>query len=450
MNVTNCKLAMMLCFAAKITPNCIGSKGIGKSSAVLQITKSNFHHHPDGSASDKCWGFIDVRLAQSEPADLRGLPDRVEGEGGILMTAYLPPEEMPQHEYLCLACGTHFGINGSHTEDTALPKCPECKSPDVDLHRGVLFLDELNRATDDVLQAAFQLVLDKCIGKYKLPSGWHIATAGNYMKSSGGGGGGYMVNNFSDEAFLDRFCHLHMTIGDDYASDWTQYLTDRYGEASTKVLQFTGFTKENLIGGSQGDMGFTITPSPRSWERVIKVQEVLDEMQADVLKDSGETTFPTDVVRAVFAGLVGHSLADGYMNFSAEITPKDILAHGIKPYEKKLKDWQRPQLAALTWGVTSNAKDKYEDKKVVEHTLDYMEWLCSHKERDLAVGMGKQLMKDQTKSLGTAVLSNKKVREIVLRYKKDGKLGVGWVDSFDKRKSLSDLMSSVAWGSNVG
>jgi len=274
MNISKAKLAVQLCGAAGITPMLWGHRGIGKSSGVAQITEENFHRLRSGKPSDKPWGFIDLRLSQCEAPDVRGLPEKYEDPYGNQVTRYLPPADLPHGEFLCCSCGEIFGKNGEYAKSKTVPDCPKCKSEDVDLHRGIVFLDEINRSEDDVLQASFQLVLDRKVGMYTVPTGWILCCAGNYMNADGGAsGGGYVVNNFSDEAFLDRFCHLNVTVGgDESAQDWTEFMVSRYGEAADRILQFVGYDKKNLMGEIKGDFGFTVKPSPRSWEMVAKVE----------------------------------------------------------------------------------------------------------------------------------------------------------------------------------
>jgi len=440
MNISKAKLAVQLCGAAGVTPMLWGHRGIGKSQGVKQITTENFHRLRDGNPSKLKWGFIDLRLSQCEAPDIRGLPEKHEDDYGNHVTRYLPPAELPHGEYACCECGEKFGKNGDYQLTGELPEeCPKCKSVDIDLHRGIAFLDEINRSEDDVLQASFQLVLDRAVGMYTVPSGWMIACAGNYMNAEGGN---YVVNNFTDEAFLDRFCHLNVTVGGDAAAqDWTEYMVGKYGEQADRILQFVGFDKKNLMGEIKGDYGFTIKPSPRAWDMVARVEAVIsdsDDLPQDV----------RDVYEEVIAGLVGQGLARGYLSFSAEVVPKDILDRGVTPFSSKLSKWKRPQLAGLTWGIVSNAREHSSDKKIVKNVLDFMQWLCAQRDRDLAVMLGRQLVGEETQSLGASVISNENLRRIALRFKQTGDLGggLGWMGALNKRKDLADLMQDVAWG----
>src|SRR5262245_26747070 len=104
-----------------------GGPGVGKSSVVHQIAKK------------KKLELIDIRAILLDPVDLRGLPRASKsGETEWLTPAFLPKSG-----------------------------------------KGILFLDELNVAPPMVQAACYQLVLDRKLGDYELPSGWYVCAAGN-------------------------------------------------------------------------------------------------------------------------------------------------------------------------------------------------------------------------------------------------------------------------------
>jgi MoxR-like ATPase len=103
-----------------------GPPGVGKSSIVWQL------------ANDRGVEFVDVRLSQLAPTDLRGLPV---AEAGI--SKWYPPEFLPRQG------------------------------------KGILFLDELNMAPPAMQGVAQQLILDRRVGSYTVPEGWFVWAAGN-------------------------------------------------------------------------------------------------------------------------------------------------------------------------------------------------------------------------------------------------------------------------------
>ena len=109
-----------------------GPPGIGKSELVQDI------------ATELGGIMIDLRLGQMEPTDIRGIPFYNKESGKM---DWAPPVEMPD-------------------EDLA------SQYPVV-----VLFLDEMNSAPASVQSAAYQLILNRRIGKYKLPDNVEIGRA---------------------------------------------------------------------------------------------------------------------------------------------------------------------------------------------------------------------------------------------------------------------------------
>jgi hypothetical protein len=399
---------------------------------------------------------VDFRASQIESSDLRGLPDRQNG-----LTIYCPPEDLPHGEFLCLECadapvkngprgrwhGT-FGENGSYALTKEIPTvCPNGhkNQPKTDkddgiviiLHEGILFLDELNRADDDVLQACFQLVLDRQLGRYTMPSGWSVTCAGNYQT-------GYNVNTFNDPAFLDRFCHVVVSVDEGYVADWSDYMTQKLkGPVGDKVLQFVTYDKNNLMGKIDGDLGFTVMSSPRSWEFVGRVAQEVERRN-----------YPKEAIREVLAGIVGRDLANAFERFSVEVTPGDVLDKGLKAIDAKLKGFNRNQMVGLVWGVASHAKDRFADtkgvkgkdrEKLITNTLDFMELVAKRAERDLAVMLGRTLVEKETVNLGGAVLSNVHLAKMAARYKPDKTNS--WIAAISARPELQKLMSKVSYGS---
>ena len=110
-----------------------GPPGIGKSSIVASAAKK--------AKID----FIDLRLSQLAPTDLRGLPVPVHPKDNDQQgtSKWYPPEFLPR------------------------------------TGEGILFLDELNMAPPVMQGVAQQLILDRKIGSYKVPDGWKILSAGN-------------------------------------------------------------------------------------------------------------------------------------------------------------------------------------------------------------------------------------------------------------------------------
>jgi hypothetical protein len=434
MNIAELKAALKLCRRVKLTARLRnkrtftvmiwGHRGLGKSSGAEQFATEE-DLCPTGRGPS---GIYDYRCSQIEASDMRGLPDKRDG-----LTAYLPPEDLPQGEFYCRACKKTFGEHGSYAVNQKLPSsCQLCKAteagsgedkkPAVRLHECLLLFDELNRSADDVLQASFQAIYDDRIGSYMFPTGVFPVAAGNPSE-------GYMVNSFNDPAFLDRFCHLSVAASESYYAGWAEHMHAQKYRAQDKVLQFVGFNNDHLMGKVKGDLGFSVQPSPRKWEMVMQVLEVADDET-----DQG-------VLNEVVCGLIGRELGIQFSRFSVDVTPKDVIGVGVEKLKGKLDKFDHNQMAGLVWGVISHAREKVGNDNV----LDFMEYVAKRpSERDLAVALGKALVDPEVRGMAGATISNPAVAKLLAQF--SSKKKKSWVQAINDRPELQKLMSRVAFG----
>ena len=174
-----------------------GAPGLGKSSVVSQVAQQNRI------------SLIDLRLSQLTPGDLRGLPVPIDGK-----SMWYPPEFLPRKG------------------------------------KGILFLDEINMSPPAVQAIAQQLILDRKVGNYCVPSGWFIWAAGNRKEDK--------AAVFDMPAPLaNRF--LHYEISPDLESFRSWALKKGVDE---KILAFLSF-RPDLLHAIDGKS--PAWPSPRSW-----------------------------------------------------------------------------------------------------------------------------------------------------------------------------------------
>lgn len=272
MNIRQLKQVLKGLNGTKLVPMIHGHHGIGKSSVVKQITE------------ELDIGFVDLRLGNmADAGDLTGLPDPVETEDGKV-TSFLRPEWFP-------------------TEG-----------------KGIIFLDEINRANKQVLQAVFQLVLDKRINNHVLPEGWEVVAAGNPNTED------FIVTDFSDKAFLSRFIHLKLVPE---VSEWFQYLNDT--EVDSSIISFLTEQPE-LRQDTLVDFNFTeIGPSHRSWEFVDRVLK---------------SKVPEELATEVISGLIGTPAAIAYVSFKKEKYTRLDWSDVLNNYEKvrsQVKEYVVPE-----------------------------------------------------------------------------------------------------------
>lgn len=193
------------------TPNAVGHTpimlwgppGVGKS----QIVASAAGRH--GVA------IVDVRLAQMEPTDLRGIPFK--------------------------------------HDDTVVWAVPRLL-PDATRHgeRGVLFLDEITSAVPTVTAAAYQLILDRRLGEYTVPAGWLIIAAGNRHGDRG-------VTYSMPAPLANRFVHYEI---EPHLEDWVHWA---YAQGiDTRLIAFLRF-RPDLLFQFDAERQHAAFPTPRSW-----------------------------------------------------------------------------------------------------------------------------------------------------------------------------------------
>lgn len=181
-----------------------GPPGVGKSQLVSTV------------AADRQVPIIDLRLSQMEPSDLRGIPFRT-----------------------------------YNTVEWAIPRM----LPDAERHgpAGLLFLDEITSALPAVSAAAYQLILDRCLGDYHVPDGWVIIAAGNRQGDRG-------VTYAMPSPLANRFTHFSFDINLD---DWV--LWAHQNNIDERVIGFLRFRPELLFDFDPASDPVAF-PTPRSWE----------------------------------------------------------------------------------------------------------------------------------------------------------------------------------------
>ncbi|MEB4589534.1 MoxR family ATPase [Candidatus Thiothrix sp. Deng01] len=181
-----------------------GPPGVGKSQIVAQVGLR--HNAP----------VIDIRLSQMEPSDLRGIPFREKDMVEWAIPSMLPDEE--RHGPL-----------------------------------GILFLDEITSAAPSVSAAAYQLILDRRLGNYRVPDGWAIFAAGNRQGDRG-------VTYTMPAPLANRFSHFEVDLNLD---DWVAWAYKHH--LDERIIGFLRFRPEQLFNFDPAHNPAAF-PTPRSWE----------------------------------------------------------------------------------------------------------------------------------------------------------------------------------------
>ena len=291
MNINGIKKALPYLFKHRITPMLVGQHGVGKSSGILQL------------AQEQGIGFIDLRLGQMEVGDLLGLPEIVSDKNGNKVTVFARPKWFP-------------------TEGS-----------------GIIFLDEINRSKRDVIQAVFQLVLDRKLHDYTLPEGWSVVAAANPSTDD------YQTLDLSDKAFNDRFCHIKVTSS---YQDFIDYGSNK--SFNKTVLNFISNHPGMLRGKTQDFTLNMVEPSDRSWEMVSRL--------------SNDKEMPEDILNELVTGIVGTEAAVAFMAWK-KTAEKPIDGMAV------LKDYKKVKEQVLAQADSKNYRpDLLNDTKV--QIMDYI------------------------------------------------------------------------------
>jgi len=278
-----------------------GPPGIGKSELVASI-------------GEELGGItIDLRLGQMEPTDIRGIPFYNRDIGKM---DWAPPVDLPDEEFAS-------------------------QHPVV-----ILFLDEMNQAAPAVQGAAFQLILNRRVGKYFLPKNVVIVAAGNRESDKG-------ITYRMPTPLANRFVHLEM------APDFNSWHTWAVNHKIHKdVVGYLSFAKQDLYDFDPRSSGRSFA-TPRSWTFVSELMEDDDYNSATNLD--------------LIAGTIGEGLAHKFMahrKVSGQMPkPEDVLSGKVKDLSTKEISAMYSLTVSLCYELQDNhAKLSKENKLSEWHT----------------------------------------------------------------------------------
>ena len=317
-----------------------GPPGIGKSDVVQEIATELQGH------------VIDLRMAQMEPTDIRGIPFY---NKDINKMDWAHPVDLPDEEF-----AKQFPIV-------------------------VLFLDEMNSASPSVQAAGYQLILNRRVGKYKLPDNVVIVAAGNRDSDKG-------VTYRMPMPLANRFIHLEMRP--DFNS-WQTWAVKN--NIHKDVVGYLSFAKQDMydFDAKSSSRAFA---TPRSWCFV-----------SDLLKD--EDNMDTDTQFNLIAGAVGEGLAvkfTAHRKISGKMPePSDILAGKVKDLSVK----EISAMYALTVGMCYELKDAVEQIKVKpkefhEMAQNFIDYMMNNFETELVVMGAKIALKTYELPIEPSQLKN--------------------------------------------
>ena len=251
----------------------VGQMGVGKTWSVEEAAMS-----VDG------FGFVDLRLATQEPGDITGLPYTYEDSEGGKVHGWTRPSWFPTKG------------------------------------RGVIHLDEINRAPKDVQQAIFQLVGERRLHTHKLPEGWHIVASINPDN------GEYQVDRLGI-AMKRRFAQLAIEPN---ALDWVSWGKE-YG-INKNLLLMVEENNDTLFRSEE--IKLEVIRTPEGWRMV------------DLLDDSKVDLFPSANARLeVISGIVGEEAALLYEEYRSKNISKFLKFEDVINEKHTVEGFDNDQLS---------------------------------------------------------------------------------------------------------
>ena len=294
-----------------------GPPGIGKSELVADIT-------------EELGGYmIDLRLGQMEPTDIRGIPFYNKEIGKM---DWAEPIDLP-------------------TEELA------SQYPIV-----VLFMDELNSSAPSVQAASYQLILNRRVGKYKLPKNVVLVAAGNRESDKG-------VTYRMPTPLANRFIHQEMKC--DFSS-WQEWAVNK--NIHKDVVGYLSFAKQDLydFDAKSASRAFA---TPRSWTFV---SELLEDEDGD-----------DDTIMNLIAGTVGEGLAVKFMahrKIAGRMPkPEDILSGKEKELNVKEVSAMYSLVISMCYELKQAVESRVPDKKFHEMADFFFEYMMKNFETELVV-----------------------------------------------------------------
>ena len=294
-----------------------GPPGIGKSELVADIAK-------------ELGGYmIDLRLGQMEPTDIRGIPFYNKEVGKM---DWAEPIDLPDEELAS-------------------------QYPIV-----ILFLDEMNSSAPSVQAAAYQLILNRRIGKYKLPENVVMVAAGNRESDKG-------VTYRMPTPLANRFIHQEMKC--DFAS-WQDWAVTH--NIHKDIIGYLGSNKQDLYDFDPKSSSRAFA-TPRSWSFV---SEILSD------DDSDEET-----ITNLISGTIGEGLAikfNGHRKISGRMPkPEDILTGKVTTLDVKEVSAMYSLVISMCYELKDAVEKKISDKEF--HTMSdyFFAYMMKNFETELVV-----------------------------------------------------------------
>lgn len=325
-----------------------GDHGIGKSQVVRKVRDML------AKKTGIQYGFIDRRLSQTTEGDLLGLPT-VTGDS----TKFNPPDWIKE----------------------------ACEKPMI------VFLDELNRATPEVMQAAFQVVLDYELNGWQLHPETRCFAAVNSSTQ-------YNVNEM-DPALLDRFWVIDLAPT---VEDWIEWAQSD-GNISEIIIDFIR-SDHKMLDTPKNVAPGEVARSRRSWELLNKAL-----LHAGVMNDPKDNLF-----YQMCLGYLGTETTIAFTNFAKtyefQLTGEEIANKYIQTGRKKflrLSQMQRNDAIDKLAEYALKNLEKFDDNQQ-KNVRAFAEDL----DDELKLSLWSKLVRDGTNKMGIATTTHAAIADLIV------------------------------------
>lgn len=191
---------------------------------------------------------------------------------------------------------------------------------------GILLLDDFNRCSEQIMQAAMDLIYEGKYLSWSLPEDWHIILTSNPDDT-----GDYLVMK-QDDAQKDRYFEYNMKFDEE---DWAQWAEANH--IDDRCINFLLMNPEAVYGvGSTGDdeggEDAKLRVTARAWTMYFATIGMFDNWSENLT-----------MVRAIGDASVKKDATDVFVNYintgeDKLITPKEIFEKPVKEVIRILKE----------------------------------------------------------------------------------------------------------------
>lgn len=279
-----------------------GPPGLGKSQCIKQIARENKMK------------FVDIRLAQFEPSEIRGIPQVINGVTKWARADFLPVINEPT----------------------------------------ILLFDEFSCAEPSVQNAALRIVLDRSLDNWEAPPQTRIILAGNRRED-------FAYINEPSVPFKTRLVNF---IAEPSLQDWKAYAKDT--GVATQVISFLDYQPDLLLKLMPDQYA---SPTPRTW---VMLSDVLAGALGDKWMNVDKRSLST--VNDLAYACVGEGAAVSFVAYFetfAKVDVRAIVEEGKIP--DGFKSMELSSQFATVYAVLHYANKQPISHKIAKHLVMFLE-----------------------------------------------------------------------------